>query len=68
MFKLFHGLAYVFGGYTVAILLGSLIATLIDVPITFISIWGIMFILFISSMIASKVSVPAYKDDKLDDN
>ena len=68
MLKLFLGLTYVFGGYTVAILLGSLIATLIDIPISFISIWEIMFILFISALIASKASMSEYKDDKQDDN
>ena len=68
MQKLFHGLTYVFGGYTVAILLGTLIATLIGIPISFISIWEIMFILFISALIASKASMSEYKDDKQDDN
>ena len=68
MQKLFLGLTYVFGGYTAAILLGSLIATLIGIPISFISIWGIMFILFISALIASKASMSEYKDDKQDDN
>lgn len=68
MLKLFLGLTYVFGGYTVAILLGSLIATLIGIPISFISIWEIMFILFISALIASKASMSEYKDDKQDDN
>lgn len=68
MLKLFLGLTYVFGGYTVAILLGSLIATLIGIPISFISIWGIMFILFVSALIACKASMSEYKDDKQDDN
>ena len=67
MQKLFHGLTYVFGGYTVAILSGSLIATLIGIPISFISIWEIMFILFISALIASKASMSECKDDKQDD-
>lgn len=68
MIKLFLGLTYVFGGYTIAILLGSLIATLIGVPISFFSIWGIMFILFISALIASKASMSDYEDDTQDDN
>ena len=67
MHRLFVGSLIVFGCYTVSVIVGSLITTLIGVPTTFISIWAILLILVISSFAAGlsyKISTEEDNEEK----
>lgn len=68
MVNLFLGLIIVFVGYTAAIVIGGAIASLIGVPVTFLSIWGIMLIMVISAFIASSRSLSKLKKGKTEDD
>lgn len=68
MVNLFLGLIIVFVGYTAAIVIGGAIASLIGVPVTFLSVWGIMLIMVISAFIASNRSLAELKKGKPEDD
>ena len=56
MSKLFVALVIIFVCYTAAVMVGSAISTLIGLPITFLSIWGILLVSVISAFMSLLIS------------